>query len=277
MSEKIQKVLARVGLGSRREIEAWIEARRVSVNGRLATTGDRISDADRVLVDGRRVNLAAKSERPRVLIYNKPEGEICTRSDPDGRTTVFSHLPNLASGRWIAVGRLDINTSGLLLFTSDGELANRLMHPSSALERDYLVRIHGPVTDDMIARLKAGVELDDGLANFTRIVAGGATASNQWFTVSLSGGRNREVRRLWESQGVEVSRLKRIRFGPVTLPSYVRLGQWLDLPPEDIRKLYQAVGLRGKVQALTPAELIQRERQERKLRARGGGARAPKR
>lgn len=273
--EKIQKVLAQAGLGSRREIERWIAARRVSVNGNIATVGDRVAATDRILVDGRRVDLAAQGERPRVLVYNKPEGEICTNSDPDRRATVFAKLPPLPRGRWILVGRLDINSSGLLLFTTDGELANKLMHPSSEVEREYLVRVHGAVDDAMLTRLRDGVELDDGVGRFKQIQVGAGGGSNQWFSVTLAEGRNREVRRLWESQGVEVSRLKRVRYGIVSIPSYVRRGEWLELAPEDVAKLYKSVGLSRGVVALTPAERNTRDRQLRKLRERGASRSRP--
>ena len=269
MSEKIQKLLAQAGLGSRREIEKWIAAGRVSVNGKVATTGDRISGEDKVSVDGRMIKLKSRDSRTRVLIYHKPVGEICTRQDPEGRKTVFSSLPPIKEGRWIAVGRLDINTSGLLLFTNDGELANRQMHPSGQVERQYLVRIHGIVDDDMLKRLQQGVMLEDGMGRFKKIQVGDGSGTHQWFTVVLTEGRNREVRRLWESQGVEVSRLKRIRFGTVELPSYVRSGDWLDLTPVEVSRLCKSMGIGSKPQPLTPSERQQRERQLSKLKARG--------
>lgn len=267
--EKIQKLLAQAGLGSRRQIEGWIADRRVSVNGKIATTGDRVTMADRLLVDGRPVALATAVDRPQVLIYNKPEGEICTSNDPEGRATVFARLPPLPRGRWVVIGRLDINSSGLLLFTTDGELANKLMHPSTEIEREYQVRVHGTVDDDMLARLRDGVQLDDGIGRFKRIDVGAGRGRNQWFAVTLAEGRNREVRRLWESQGVEVSRLKRTRYGIVALPSYVRRGEWLELAPEDVTKLYKSVGVQRRVAVLTPAERNARDRQLRKLRERG--------
>ncbi|MGK2915655.1 MAG: 23S rRNA pseudouridine(2605) synthase RluB [Porticoccaceae bacterium] len=267
--EKIQKMLAAAGLGSRREIERWIAARRISVNGKVAILGDRASVTDRILVDGRPVNLGAAGDRTRVLLYNKPEGEICTSNDPEGRDTVFARLPTLKHGRWILVGRLDINSSGLLLFTNDGELANQLMHPSSEVEREYLVRVHGVVDEPMLARLREGVSLEDGIGRFKEIRVGAGNRSNQWFSVTLCEGRNREVRRLWETQGVEVSRLKRIRYGIVAIPSYVRRGEWLELSPEDNVALCKSVGLKHKLVALTPDERNARDRQIRKLRERG--------
>ncbi len=269
MSEKIQKVLAQAGLGSRREIEKWIVAGRISVNGKVATIGDRLSMDDKVAVDGRLVKLQDNNVRTRVIIYHKPVGEICTRQDPEGRKTVFSHLPPIKYGRWVAVGRLDINTSGLLLFTNDGALANQMMHPSNELERQYLVRIHGPVDDAMLKRLQEGVMLEDGIGKFNKILVGDGSGTHQWFTVVLREGRNREVRRLWESQGVEVSRLKRIRFGSIELPSYVRRGDWLDLTPAEVTRLSKTMGISNKPMPLTPDERKQRTRQLSKLKARG--------
>ena len=275
MSEKLQKMLATAGLGSRRELEKWITAGRVSVNGRTATLGDRAESVDRILVDGRPV-LIAVDDNPRVLMYSKPEGEICTNADPGGRPTVFDSLPRLVRGRWIAVGRLDINTSGLLLFTNHGELANRLMHPSSEVRREYLVRVHGSVDEAMIARLTDGVVLDDGIARFQAVKAqrvrteeGEIGGSNRWFRVVLSEGRNREVRRLWESQGVEVNRLKRISFGPIQLPSIVRRADFLELDPKQVRSLFDAVKLKVPGFSEKAVHKDIRERKEQKLRSRG--------
>lgn len=269
MTEKIQKVLAQAGLGSRREIEKWVAAGRVKINGRPAQVGDRVSPDDKVSLDGRPIKLARRDARTRVLAYNKPVGQICTRNDPEGRKTVFEALPPVKGGRWVAIGRLDINTSGLLLFTNDGELANRLMHPSNEIEREYVVRVHGAVDESMINRMLQGVELDDGLASFNRIKAGAKSGTHQWFSVVLTEGRQREVRRLWESQGVEVSRLKRVRYGSVALPSYVRVTEYMDLSPVDIAKLGKLVDMKFKPTALTPQEQEQRKRQIRRLRARG--------
>ena len=269
MSEKIHKVLAQAGLGSRREIEKWVVAGRVVVNGKKATIGDRVNLDDTVAVDGRRVKLKHRDERLRVLVYNKPIGEICTRSDPEGRRTVFQSLPSIKDGRWVAIGRLDINTSGLLLFTNHGELANRLMHPSHQVERAYVVRIRGVVSDAMLKRLRQGVQLEDGVARFTKIGVGAVSGTHQWFNVVLTEGRQREVRRLWESQGVEVSRLKRSKYGTVELPSYVRSGEYLDLAPVDITRLGKLVGLKLKQSPLMPNELKERDRQLHRLKARG--------
>lgn len=270
MSEKLQKVLAAAGLGSRRAMEKWIAEGRITINGRIATVGDRVSDEDAIVVDGKRLQRQAQTSRKRVLLYNKPIGEICTRSDPQGRPTVFQKLPKLTGERWVSVGRLDINTSGMLLFTNDGELANKLMHPSSNIDREYLVRVHGEVTEEMIKRLKQGVLLDDGVAKFTDVVPGESSGSNSWFTVALMEGRNREVRRLWESQGLEVNRLKRVRFGPIFFPSFLREGQWIDLEPNDIRVLCNQAGIEYKnISQMTPAEKKDRERKVGKMRSRG--------
>ena len=208
--EKLQKVLARIGLGSRRKLEESIKAGEITVNGSMAKLGDRVVAGDKIKFKGRPVANDEKLEN-RVMLYHKPVGEVCSRKDPEGRATVFDGLPRLKSGRWVSVGRLDYNTSGLLLLTTDGELANALMHPSSRVEREYLVRVMGRVDEAMLQRLKSGVDLDDGPARFTDIQEGGSDSEgiNRFFYVVLSEGRNREVRRLWESQGVTVSRLKR--------------------------------------------------------------------
>ena len=261
--EKLQKVLARLGLGSRRDIEGWISAGRIKVNGQVATLGQRIEPHDSIQLDDRSLRLdeAAQVVR-RVLIYNKPDGEVCTRSDPEGRPTVFDRLPRLQSGRWINIGRLDLNTTGLLLFTTDGELANRLMHPSYEMDREYAVRVRGEVTEEMIETLKAGVMLEDGPAKFTDIQeAPGGDGLNRWFHVVVMEGRNREVRRLWESQGVVVSRLKRVRFGPVFLTSELIMGRWREMTQKEVDILSEEVGL-------TPVALPEvttkfRERMER--------------
>ncbi len=246
-NEKLQKVLARAGYGSRRELEEWIKSGRIKVNNQVATLGDRVSETDRISVDGKPVQQARlKERRSRVLIYHKPIGEICTRSDPEGRDTIFNHLPRLASGRWITIGRLDLNTSGLLLITTDGDLANRMMHPSHQVEREYAVRVLGEVTADMLKRLKEGVELDDGPAHFDVVAKAGGDGANQWYHVILREGRNREVRRLWESQGVQVSRLMRVRYGAVSLPRGQRLGRWEELPDDDVNALRKSVGLVAK-------------------------------
>ncbi|MEH6617415.1 MAG: pseudouridine synthase, partial [Porticoccus sp.] len=257
--------------GSRRELEKWIADGRVSVNGKVAKLGDRASLDDTVSVDGKRAKLPSKDQRIRVLLYNKPEGEVCTRSDPEGRKTVFEHLPRLKGERWVAVGRLDISTTGLLLFTNNGELANKLMHPSSRIDREYLVRIHGAVDDDMLKRLREGVLLEDGMAKFSDVVPGERVGTNGWYTVALMEGRNREVRRLWESQNVEVNRLKRVRFGPIFMPSYTRRGQWVELDEKALNDLLISVDMRvGKKQKrLLPDDKVRRDRQLKRLRSKG--------
>jgi len=243
--EKLQKVLARMGLGSRRDVEAWISEGRVKVNGAVASLGQRVDSLDAISVDGRLIKReeAAESVR-RVLIYNKPDGEICTRDDPEGRPTVFDRLPRPKEGRWINIGRLDINTTGLLMFTTDGELANRLMHPSYEMDREYAVRVRGEVDDEMIERLKTGVMLEDGPARFTDIKeAPGGEGFNHWYHCVVMEGRNREVRRLWESQGLVVSRLKRVRFGPVFLTSDLTMGRWREMSQSEVDILSAEVGL----------------------------------
>lgn len=244
--EKLQKVLARAGQGSRREIETMIAAGRVSVDGKIATLGDRVQvyDGIKIRIDGYQINLtAATKEICRVLMYYKPEGEICTRNDPEGRATVFDRLPRLTGTRWIAVGRLDINTSGLLLFTTDGELANRLMHPRHEVEREYSVRVFGQVDDAILQRLRKGVQLEDGPASFQSITFAGGVGMNQWFDVTLMEGRNREVRRLWESQNIQVSRLIRIRYGNIRLPKTLPRGGWEEMDLENVNYLRELVGL----------------------------------
>jgi 23S rRNA pseudouridine2605 synthase len=243
--ERLQKVLANAGLGSRREIEDWIRAGRVKVDGRLAQLGDRVDSEARITVDDRPVGAKRLRSGERYLIlYNKPEGEVVTRDDPEGRRTVFERLPRLPGGRWIAVGRLDINSSGLMLFTTDGELANRLMHPSRQVEREYAARVLGEVSQEMLERLVHGVELDDGPARFEDLVESGGEGANRWFHMVIMEGRNREVRRLWEAVGARVNRLKRVRFGPVILDSSVRAGHWRNLTPDERKALLKAAGLR---------------------------------
>ncbi len=254
MAERLQKVLARAGHGSRRQIEAWIRDGKITVNGKLAELGISVSATDIIKIDGRSVSTATGPDNiPRTLIYHKPSGELTTRKDEAGRPTVFDHLPRIAHGRWISVGRLDFNTSGLLLVTTDGELAHRLMHPSWEVEREYAVRVLGEVDDEVLQRLQEGVMLDDGLAAFTSILDAGGAGANHWYHVILREGKNREVRRLWESQGLQVSRLIRIRYGPVSLPRSVRAGRFKDLEPEELRALYTLVKLDAPAQQARPA------------------------
>ncbi|MFG6159249.1 23S rRNA pseudouridine(2605) synthase RluB [Halomonas sp. 1390] len=267
-TEKLQKVLARAGLGSRREMETAIADGRVKVNGKVATLGDRIETRDRVALDDRPVTLRAAEEVPRrVIMYNKPEGELCTRKDPEGRRTVFDRLPRLKGERWIAIGRLDINTSGLLLFTTDGELANKLMHPSTQVEREYAVRVMGEVTQANVKAMVEGVMLDDGPANFTDVQEFGGEGINTWFHVVIMEGRNREVRRLWESQGLTVSRLKRVRYGNIFLDKRTKAGEWVELSQDEIDDLATTAGLAArKVPELTPDEKNRWSRDKHKRR-----------
>jgi 23S rRNA pseudouridine2605 synthase len=241
--EKLQKVLARAGAGSRREMERWIEEGRVTVDGRVAHLGDRVRAGQRLQIDGRSVPTPALTPKPRVLLYHKPEGEVTTRSDPQGRPTVFDNLPTIRHGRWIAIGRLDVNSSGLLLFTTDGELAHRLMHPSAEIEREYAVRVLGPVPAESLQKLTEGVQLEDGPARFERITEAGGSGANHWYHVVLREGRNREVRRMWETVGAKVSRLIRVRFGAVQMPRLLRVGRSAELATEQLNELYRSVGL----------------------------------
>lgn len=244
MKERIQKLLSRAGYGSRREIERWIEAGEILVNGKVAELGQPISESDKVILRGKALHLESRLRAtPKVIMYHKKAGEMCTRHDPEGRPTVFDNLPHLRQGRWIMIGRLDVNTDGLLLFTTDGELANKLMHPSSEVEREYATRILGEVTDEMLQRLQSGVQLEDGPAHFLRILEGGGEGANHWYHVVLAEGRNREVRRLWESQGLKVSRLIRVRYGFLSLPRSLRGGQYEELDVKTLRRLYELVGM----------------------------------
>jgi 23S rRNA pseudouridine2605 synthase len=234
-SERLQKLLSQAGFGSRREMERWIEAGLIQVNGEPAKLGDSATADDKISVKGRVIDNPLKIVyKTRILLYYKPVGEISSRSDPKHSRTVFDHLPHLKQGRWVQVGRLDINTSGLLIFTNNGELANRLMHPKYELEREYAVRVYGQVSPDVIKALLAGVSLDDGIAKFKRIEFKGGEGTNNWYHVVLSEGKNREVRRLWQSQGVEVSRLVRVRYGPFQLPRSLDRGGVVELSMQDV-------------------------------------------
>jgi 23S rRNA pseudouridine2605 synthase len=241
--ERLQKVLANAGLGSRREIEGWISEGKIEVNGSPAQLGQRILPEDRIKINGRPVSARRLAPPAReVLLYNKPEGELVTRRDPEGRRTVFDGLPKLKQGRWIPVGRLDINSSGLLLLTTDGELANRLMHPSRLVEREYAVRVMGEVSEEQLEQLVRGVELEDGPARFEEIVGAGGEGINRWFHVVIMEGRRREVRRMWEAVGAQVSRLKRVRYGSVMLDSALKAGRWRYLTAGEIEQLLAVSG-----------------------------------
>lgn len=242
---KLQKVLAQAGLGSRRAMETLVGAGRVTVNGVPARIGVRVGPRDVILVDGRPVRRAAAGDEVRVLLYYKPEGEIVSRHDPEGRPSVFERLPPVRGGKWTAVGRLDFNTSGLLVLTTSGELANRLMHPRYGLEREYAVRVLGRLTEADVARLKSGVELEDGVARCTAVEDRGGEGANHWYHVSLTEGRNRVVRRMFESVGRTVSRLMRVRFGEIALPPSLRRGQFVELAPRETARLLTSLGLRG--------------------------------
>ncbi|MDM4771130.1 pseudouridine synthase [Solimonas sp. SE-A11] len=260
--ERIQKALATAGVASRREIESMIADGRIQVNGQPASVGQQVSPQDRIMVDGRPVRLSAKAEAPQVLLFKKRTGEMVTRDDPDGRKTIFRNLPELDNGRWIAVGRLDINTSGLLLLTNHGELARRLTHPSFEVPRRYAVRVLGEMTDEKLSALRKGVKLEDGDARFDSIAPGlneDGQRANQWYEVMLREGRNREVRRLFESQDLQVSRLIRISYGPVELGRGIRSGSYREATPDELRRLFDCVQL----ELPTPAKAGRSERRER--------------
>ncbi|MBS0484938.1 MAG: pseudouridine synthase [Proteobacteria bacterium] len=237
---KLQKLLAQRGLGSRREMETLIASGEVSVNGKTATLGDRAGPGDVIRI-GRRVIRVHEEELPKVLLYHKPEGEIVSRHDPEGRPSVFDRLPHLRSSKWIAIGRLDFNTSGLLVFTNDGTLANRLMHPRFEMEREYAVRILGELSEEQMQQLTTGVQLEDGEAAFTYLADQGGEGINHWYRVILKEGKNREVRRMFEAIGLTVSRLMRVRFGPINLPPRIKRGQWLELDEKETRRLLSLI------------------------------------
>ncbi|GJL72900.1 MAG: hypothetical protein NMNS01_20990 [Nitrosomonas sp.] len=238
---KLHKLLAQKGLGSRREMESLIIAGKVTVNGKVAGVGERVGPGDVVRIGKRVIRFRTEESFPRVILYHKPEGEIVSRSDPEGRPSVFGKLPHLKSSKWIAIGRLDFNTSGLLVFTTDGELANRLMHPRFEVEREYAVRVLGQLTKEQMVALTSGVELNDGLAKFSYLSDQGGEGSNHWYRVILREGKNREVRRMFEAVGLMVSRLMRVRFGPINLPPWIKRGKWMELDDKQINRLLDLV------------------------------------
>ena len=266
LEERLHKVLANAGLGSRRMLEQRIQGGEVELNGAPAEIGASVHAGDRVVIDGKQFVVATDNrDDTEVLLYHKPEGVLTTREDPEGRPTVFEQLPRLKGARWVAVGRLDINTTGLLLLTTDGELANALMHPKSGLEREYLCRVHGEVPDEVIEKLKAGVELEDGPARFDEIATISRGGSHSWFRVVIREGRNREVRRLWDSQGFLVSRLKRIRYGSVELPRTLRRGECESLSEDAVKDLRKSTGLGPAQPALTLSPVLHQRRANRSV------------
>lgn len=241
-SQKLQKVIAATGRGSRRQIEELIAAGRVTVNGEVAHLGQRVTAGEEIVVDGAAIETGT-AQAPQVLVLNKSAGLVCSRRDPEGRSTIFEQLPRLQGGRWITVGRLDIQTTGLLLVTNDGALAHRMMHPSTGLDREYAVRVNKKLEDSEIAQLKAGVEIEGETMRFSDIRFYNGSDSNFWYHVALLEGRNREVRRLFDSAGCTVSRLKRVRYGPVILPSWLTVGHWASMDTDDLKALYKMLGL----------------------------------
>lgn len=241
--ERIQKALAHQGIASRRQIDQMLQEGRIKVNGKVAKPGDQISGAEKISIDDKAVRMARHRIKPKLLMYHKPVGLVSTRNDPEGRPTVFSQLPKLQQGRWIGVGRLDINTSGLLLFTTNGELANRLMHPSFEVEREYAVRVRGDVTPEKIQALTEGIELEDGVAKFDEVLDGGGQGTNHWYHVTLREGKNREVRRLWEAVDVEVSRLVRVRYEDFTLPKWLKPGKTRFFDDDVVERLFDRLEL----------------------------------
>jgi len=265
--ERVQKVLSRAGHGSRRQIETWIKDGRLTINGAVAKLGDLLDASDRVCLDNKTLHFDVYIP-PRIIAYHKPVGELCTRGDPEGRPTIFDNLPRLKQGRWVQIGRLDYSTSGLILLTTDGELANKLMHPSAEIEREYAVRVLGEVEHGMLNNLRKGVMLEDGMAAFNRIKDAGGSGANHWYHVILKEGRKHEVRRLWDSQGLTVSRLKRIRYGPIILTARLAQQRWRDLDEVELNAVLALVGMKRQphqpTQNTTHADRRTRARQSRR-------------